>query len=137
MSRIFNFLPSRRRQMERDLDRELQYHIDRRVAELVQGGFTENEARRQAVLEFGAIDNVQEEVREAWFWRGPDVLFRDSRYAVRTLLRSPGFAASTALLLAIGVGANAAIFSLVDQVLLRKLPVAEPERLVQLDWNGY
>src|SRR5262245_7135861 len=113
MPRILNFLPSRRRQLERDLERELQYHIDRRVAELVQGGFTENEARRQAVLEFGAIDHVHEEVRDAWFSRGPDVLLRDLRYGVRTLLRSPGFAASTALLLAIGIGANAAIYSLV------------------------
>jgi hypothetical protein len=126
MARIMNFLPRRRRRLEHDLERELQYHLERRVAELVQSGAGDSEARRQAVLEFGAVDNVQEEVRETWIWHGPDVLLRDLRYAVRTLLRSPGFAASTTLLLAIGIGANAAIFSLTDQVLLRKLPVPEP-----------
>ncbi|MEX2285310.1 MAG: ABC transporter permease [Gemmatimonadota bacterium] len=137
MPRIFNLLPWRRSRLEYDLDRELRYHIDSRVEELKRSGLSEAAARRQTGLEFGSIDDVQEEVRDTWTWHWLDHLSRDFRYAGRTLLRNPGFAAAAVLSLALGIGANAAIFSLVDQVLLRPLPVNEPERLVHLDWKGW
>ena len=136
MARILNFLPWRRSRKEHDLDRELRYHMDRRIDDLVQSGLGETEARRQALLEFGGIDETKEEVRETWLWRWLDHVVRDLYYAGRILRRNPGFTATALLSLALGVGANAAIFSLIDQVLLRALPVEEPERLVHLDWVG-
>lgn len=136
MARIFNLLPWRRRRLEQDLDRELRYHVDRRVEDLRRSGVSDAEARRRAALEFGGVLQVQEEVRDTWMWRWLDNWSRDVRYAGRTLKRSPGFTATAMLSLALGIGANAAIFSLVDQVLLRSLPVNDPERLVHLDWNG-
>jgi predicted permease len=136
MRKLLNLFRGRRARMERDLDRELRYHLDRRVQDLTQAGLTEAEARRQATIELGGYDQVQEDVRETWIWRWLDDAGRDVRYAARSLLRSPGFTVTAMLSLAIGIGANAAIFSLLDQVLFRLLPVKEPERLVLIDWKG-
>jgi predicted permease len=122
--------------MESDLDRELRYHLDRRVRDLTTSGLGDSEARRQAAIEFGGIAQVQEEARDAWFSRWLDDCGRDLRYALRTLLRSPGFTATAVLSLTLGIGASAAVFSLFEQILLRLLPVKEPERLVLLDWKG-
>ena len=136
MRRLLNLLPWRRRRLEQDLDRELRDHLDRRAADLNRSGMSSVDARRQAALEFGGLIRVQEEVRETWVWRWLDHWRRDVRYAGRTLRRHPGFTAAAIVSLALGIGANAAIFSLVDQALLRKLPVHEPDRLVQLGWHG-
>jgi putative ABC transport system permease protein len=137
MRKIANLLGRRRRaRMEEDLDRELRYHFDRRVEDMRAAGIAEDEARRRVAIEMGGIDQVQEDVRETWTWRWIEDAIRDARYAARSLARSPGFTATAVLSLAIGVGASAAIFSLVDQVLFRLLPVREPERLVAVDWNG-
>jgi predicted permease len=127
---------SNRERMEHDLDRELHYHFDRRAQDLIQAGMSEAEARRQAAIEFGGIAQAQEEVRDTWYRQRFDNLTRDLRYSWRTLWRTPGFTATAVLSLALGIGANAAIFSLFDQVLLRRLPVPDPDRLVFLDWNG-
>jgi len=136
MAKILNLLPWRRNRKEQDLDRELRYHVDRRVDEMLGSGISEAPARRQARLEFGGIDEAKEEVRETWLWRWLDNGGRDLRYAARMLWRTPGFTATALISLALGVGANAAIFSLIDQVLIRALPVEEPERLVNLRWEG-
>lgn len=133
---IRNLFGGRRARMERDLARELRDHLDRRVADLVRSGVDPAEARRLARVEFGGSAQVQEEVRDTWGWRWLTDRGRDLRYATRALTRKPAFAITAILSLAIGIGASAAIFSLVDQVLLRPLPVREPERLVLLGWNG-
>jgi hypothetical protein len=122
--------------MEQDLERELRYHENRRIEDLTQSGLSATEARRMAALEFGGTVQVQEEVREAWMWRWLDDGSREIRYAGRTLLRSPGFTTAAVLSLSLGIGATTGIFSLVDQVLLRRLPVPEPERFVHLAWRG-
>jgi predicted permease len=134
--RILNLLKTRRRRLEQDLDRELCDHLERRVADLRQAGVSEDDARRRAAIELGGVEQVREDVRETWVWRGLDEALRDVRYAARSLARSPGFTATAVLSLAIGVGASAAIFSLADQILFRLLPVREPERLVAVDWKG-
>jgi predicted permease len=136
MYKILNMLRGRRARLEHDLGRELRDHLERRIADLQQAGLTEDDARKRAATELGGVEQVREDVRETWVWRGLDDALRDVRYAARSLARSLAFTATSVLSLAIGVGASAAIFSLVDQVLFRLLPVREPERLVTVDWKG-
>jgi predicted permease len=136
MARFLNLLPWRRRRLEQDLDRELRYHVDRRIDDLRRSGVSDDEARQRVAVEFGGTLQVREEVREAWIWRWLDDRRGDVRYALRMLRRSPAFTATAMLSLALGIGGNAAIVSLLDQVVLRQLPVREPGRLVQFDWNG-
>ncbi|HTB12328.1 MAG TPA: ABC transporter permease [Bryobacteraceae bacterium] len=133
MRSLFNWF--RRRSLERGLDRELQYHFDRRVTDLTALGIPESEARRRVAVELG-ITRVREEVRDIWLTRWIRDFLYDLRFSLRSFVRSPGFTAATLLSLALGIGATTAIYSLVDQVILRALPVREPERLVLVDWNG-
>src|SRR5258708_3531454 len=133
MIRLFNGF--RRGSLERGLDRELQYHFDRRVADLTTTGIPEAEARRLVAVELG-LAQVHEEVRDVWLTRWFRDFLYDLRFSARSFLRSPAFTAATLLSLALGIGATTAIYSLVDQVILHALPVREPERLVLLDWNA-
>ena len=119
--------------MERDLDRELRYHMDRRVEDLIEDGLSEPEARRQASLELGGVPQVQEAVRDTWIWRWLDALMRDVRYAIRSLTKSWGFALGAGAVLALAIGANIAIFSVVNTVLLRPLPYPDAERLASVE----
>src|SRR5580658_10116782 len=130
---IFNWL--RRGSLERGLDRELQYHFDRRVADVIAAGIPDVEARRRVAIELG-LAQVREEVRDVWLTRWLRDFLYDLRFSLRSFLRSPGFTAATQLSLALGIGATTAIYSLVDQVILHALPVREPGRLVLVDWNG-
>jgi len=136
MRRLLNWFGFRREKLESELDRELRYHIDRRIDDLVRTGLSEPEARRQAILELGGLAQVREEVRDAWLIRRLREFFHDLRFAARAFLRTPSFTATAVLSLALGIGATTAIYSLVDQVLLRQLPIRGPDRLVLIDWNG-
>jgi predicted permease len=133
MIQLFNWF--RRGSLERGLDRELQYHFDRRVADLTATGIPEPEARRRVAVELG-IAQVREEVRDVWLTRWLHDFFYDLRFSARSFLRSPGFTAATLLSLALGIGATTAIYSLVDQLILHALPVRDPARLVLVDWDG-
>src|SRR6516162_8355490 len=133
MIQLFNWF--RRGALERGLDRELQYHFDRRIADLTAAGIPESEARRRVAVELG-LAQVREEVRDVWLTRWFRDFLYDLRFSARSFLRSPGFTAATLLSLALGIGATAAIYSLVDQVILHALPVRQPERLVLIDWKG-
>lgn len=126
-----------RARAEAELEAELRDHVERRVADLVAGGTTEAEARRQAVLELGGIEQVKEGCRDARGTRWAHDLVHDLRYGARTLAKAPMFAAVAILSLALGIGANATIFSLVNGLLLRTLPVREPSRLVLLDKGSW
>lgn len=134
MKRALNWF--RRGKLESDLDRELSYHIERRVSELIVSGLSEPEARRQTTLEIGGVTQIQEEVRDIWLTRWLRDFAFDLRFSARSFLRSPSFTATAVISLALGIGATTAIYSLLDQVVRRVLPVQEPERLVLIDWIG-
>ena len=134
MIQLFNWF--RRRSLEHSLDRELEYHYERRVIDLVASGLSEPDARRRAAAEIGAPSHVREEVRDVWLGRWIRDFLYDLRFSLRSLLRSPSFTATTLLSLALGIGAITAIYSLVDQVILHALPVRDPGRLVLVDWNA-
>lgn len=134
MRQMFNWF--RRQKLENDLDRELRYHLDRRIDDFQRSGLTESEARRRAELELGGVPQVQEEVRDVWLTRWLRDLAYDLRFSMRSYIRTPSFAITAVLSLMLGIGATTAIYSLVDQVLLHALPVREPDRLVLFDWQG-
>src|SRR5260370_2952029 len=135
MKRMLNWF--RLRKLENDLDRELAYHIDRRVADLIHSGLPEPEARRRAALELGGATHVREEVRDIWLTRWLRDFVYDLRFSARSFLRSPSFTATAVLSLALGIGATTALYSLINRVVLRALPVDHPERLVLIDWSGF
>src|SRR5215831_9659683 len=126
----------RQKRLEDDLDRELQYHIDRRVTDLIDSGLPEPEARRRVRLELGS-ETQREEVRDVWLSRWLRDFVHDLRFSARSILRSPSLTATAVLSLALGIGSTTALFSLIDQVVLRALPVDHPERLVLIDWIGF
>ena len=123
----------RKNRLERRLESEIQYHLERVTQSYVAQGVDPLEARRRARLEFGGATQIQEDLRDIHRARWLADLRQDLAYAARTLRRSPGFLASAVMTLALGIGANTAIFSLIDAVMLRPMPaVRDPARLVQL-----
>ena len=134
MGRLANWF--RRNKLESGLERELRYHLDRRISDLENRGLPSGEARRQALLELGGIAQIQEEVRDIWLTRWLRDFAYDLRFSVRSFLRTPSFCIPAMLSLVLGIGATTAVYSLVDQVVLHALPVRQPERLVLIDWEG-
>jgi putative ABC transport system permease protein len=121
-----------RSRMELEMDAELRFHMDSYAEDLIRGGVLREEAMRRARIEFGGIERVKEEGREARSVRLIESAIQDLRYGGRGLRKSPGFAAVAVLTLALGIGANTAIFGLVYSALLHSLPFREPERLVHI-----
>lgn len=125
----------RREHKEADLDRELRADLELEAEEQEGFGASAEEARYRALRSMGNMTLVKEDVRKAWLGTWMEQLWQDLRYGLRGLRRNKGFTAVAALSLALGIGGNAAIFSLVDAVLFRRLPYSEPDRLVQV--TGY
>jgi macrolide transport system ATP-binding/permease protein len=126
----------RRSAVDREMDDELRFHIEQQVEKLVRTGMTHQEAERRTRIQFGGLSQVKEDCRESRGITFLETTARDIRYALRQLLRTPAFTITVLLTLALGIGANAAIFTLVNAVLLKKLPVADPASLLRLGDNN-
>src|SRR4030095_531011 len=121
-----------RERFEREMRDEVRFHIEARAEDLAREGLPAAEAMRRARMEFGTVDAVKDDCRQSRGVRWLDELSNDLRYAVRLMRKSPGFTAAAMLSLGLGIGANTAIFSLTDAVILRTLPVSNPQDLVFL-----
>jgi predicted permease len=118
--------------MEAELDEELRAHFEHQIEKHVQSGLTREEAVRRARLEFGGLEQVKEECRDARGVNLVETLIQDVRYGLRMLAKNPGFTAVAVLTLALGIGANTAIFTLVNAVMFKSLPVANPQELYRV-----
>lgn len=126
-----------RERLERELDAELAHHVSEEARRLEHEGVAPADARRQALARFGGIEPIKEQARDARGTRWVEDLWRDVRYAFRMMRRSPVFTAAAVISLAVGIGANAAIFSISDALLLRPLDVARPNELWFLNRAGF
>jgi len=127
LTRLFS-----RRRLYGDLSAEIEEHLSEKIDELVAGGMSRAEATRTARREFGNVTLLQERSREVWQWPRLESFVADLRFALRMLRKSPGFTAVAVLTLALGIGANTAIFSVADTLLLRSLPFHRPDQIALL-----
>jgi putative ABC transport system permease protein len=123
----------RRASLERELDDELRFHIERQIQTYVQRGLTPEQAARRARLDFGGIDQVKEQCRDARGVGPLEEVSRNLRYAARTLAKRPAFTTVAVLTLALGIGANSAVFSAVHTIVLRPLPFRDGDRLMRIE----
>jgi predicted permease len=114
------------------LEDELRFHLDQQVAEKIAAGMSPDEARHAALRAFGNPAALRDQARETWSWSGVESMLRDARIGARTLLRTPGFALTAIGIMALGIGANVALFTVVRSVLLKPLPFPDPDRLVSV-----
>src|SRR5262247_2802152 len=126
----------RRQQVEQELDEELRYHLERQVDENIAKGMTPDEARHAALRAMGGVERRKEECRDLRRVNYIENMLQDLQYAGRVLRRSPGFTSVAIISLTLGIGANTAIFQLLNAVRLRSLPVANPQELAEVRIAG-
>jgi len=122
---------SRRRRYD-ELSESIREHLTEKIADLMDRGMTREEAERSARLEFGNVTRIEERSREVWQWPALGSVWADLKYAMRQLLKSPAFATTSVLILALGIGANTGIFTLTHALLLKSLPIPDPGNLVRI-----
>ncbi len=127
---IWPFSPRRRRYSE--LSASIREHLDERIEELVGSGMTRTQAEQAAKREFGNVALIEQRSREVWQWRAFENIQADVRFALRQLARAPGFVITVCVTLALGIGVNTAIFSIVNALLLKDLPYPQPDRIATL-----
>src|SRR5262245_49550457 len=128
--------PMKRQKREKELEEEIQSHLQMAINDRMERGESAEDAESAARREFGNIGLIKETTRGMWRFAALETIWQDLRYGARMLMKTPGFTLTAVLTLALGVGAVAAIFSVVDAVLLRPLPAHHPERLVALYTSG-
>jgi predicted permease len=126
-----------RRSREETLRAELQFHLDEEASERRGDGMTEADAARAARRDLGNVTLIREDTRALWTWTLLEQVLQDVRFALRTMWRSRGVTAVVVLTLALGIGANTAIYSFMDAMLMRSLPVSDPQSLVTLAWHTH
>jgi macrolide transport system ATP-binding/permease protein len=126
----------RRQRLVEELDDEIQFHLDEQIAENIAAGMNPEQARFAAMRSFGNETFLKEDTWEAWGWTRVEQLGQDLRFALRQLRKTPGFTATAVLTLALGIGANASIFTLVNAVMMKNLPVTDPDTLVRVGDNN-
>jgi macrolide transport system ATP-binding/permease protein len=130
MQRIWSFLLRRRRYNE--LSQSIREHLDERIEELMLDGMPRKQAEQAAKREFGNVELIEQRGREVWQWNAFENILADVRFALRQIARAPGFVFTVCVTLALGIGVNTAIFSIVNALLLKELPYPHPERIATL-----
>lgn len=123
----------RRSTVEQELDEELRFHVERQRDKYISGGMAPNEATRRVRLDFGTTDSIKDQCRDAWGIRALDEIHRNVRYAIRTFAKRPGFTTVAVLTLGLGIGANGAVFSALNAIVLRPLPFPDAQQLLTID----
>jgi predicted permease len=129
--------PFRKEKREREFSAEMESHLELHIEDNLRAGMTTAEARRQALIKLGGVEQTKESYREQRGLLFLEVLLQDLRFSARMFIKNPGFAAVAVLTLALGIGANTAIFTLLDAVVFRRLPARDPQQLVLLQWHAH
>ena len=125
-----------RKRRHSELDEELRFHLDTEAEERQEAGVSHDQAIRAARVDFGNVAVIAEDARAAWGWTSLEQLLQDSRFAIRTLSKTRAFTATAVSCVALGIGANTLLYSLTDAILLRELPVSDPQSLVRMTWRA-